>query len=65
MTTQQPHARPIPGVLYGITHQADGSLIIREPRILKVGIGLPRGPSINVWIAPDGKWKSASDTSRT
>jgi len=49
--------RPIPGVMFGLTHDLDGGLIIREPRILKVGIGLPKGPALNVWIAPDGKWK--------
>lgn len=53
----QPINRPIPGVLYGITHETNGDLIIREPKILKVGIGLPKGPALNVWIAPDGKWK--------
>lgn len=53
--------RPIPGVLYGITHESDGSLIIREPKILKVGIGLPKGPALSVWMQrePQGtvKWK--------
>jgi len=48
--------RPIPGVLFGITHQPDMSPIVREPKILRVGIGLPRGPAINFWIAPDKKW---------
>ena len=52
--------RPQPGVLYGITHELDGSLIIREPKILKVGIGWPKGPALNVWRQkqPDGsiKW---------
>lgn len=49
--------RPIPGVLFGITHETTGELIIREPKILKVGIGLPKGPAIDVWIAPDKRWK--------
>lgn len=49
--------RPIPGVLYGITHQLDGSLIIREQKLLKIGIGLPKGPAINVWIDQLGQWK--------
>lgn len=51
--------KPIPGVMFGITHELDGSLIIREPKILKVGIGLPKGPALTVWIAADGKWKLA------
>jgi hypothetical protein len=49
--------RPLPGVLYGITHERDGRPIIREPRVLKVGIGLPRGRALDVWQHPkDGKW---------
>lgn len=54
---QQQVQRPLPGVLFGITHSIDGAPIIREPKILKVGIGLPRGPAVNVWLAPDNKWK--------
>lgn len=49
--------KPIPGVLFGITHEADGALIIREPRVLKVGIGLPKGKAINCWLHNDGKFK--------
>lgn len=48
--------RPIPGVMFGLTHDEDGAVIIREARILKVGIGLPRGRAINCWIHNDGKW---------
>jgi hypothetical protein len=43
-------------MMYGITHELDGSLIIREPKILKVGIGLPKGPAISAWLSPDKKW---------
>ena len=56
-TISSPTPRPLPGVLFGLTHALDGSPIIREPRILKVGIGLPRGAAVNVWIHTDGKWK--------
>jgi hypothetical protein len=49
-------SKPIPGVMFGLTHDIDGAVIIREPRILKVGIGLPRGRALNVWIHNDGKW---------
>jgi hypothetical protein len=42
--------------MFGITHETDGSLILREPRILKVGIGLPRGRALNCWIHNDGRW---------
>lgn len=48
--------RPAPGVLYGITHHPDGAPIVRTPKVLRVGIGLPRGPAINFWIGTDKKW---------
>src|SRR5581483_8601286 len=48
--------RPIPGVMFGITHEPDGSLILREAKVLKVGIGLPRGRGLNCWIHNDGLW---------
>ena len=48
--------RPLPGVMFGLTHEADGTPIIREPRILKVGIGLPRGRGLNVWLHNDRRW---------
>lgn len=50
--TGRPHA----GVLVGITHTPEGDAIIRQPRVLKVGIGLPKGKACNVWIHKDGKW---------
>ena len=51
-----PGDRPLPGVLFGITHAPDGSAIVREPRILKVGIGLPKGPAITAWVASNKTW---------
>ena len=51
-----PGDRPLPGVLFGITHAPDGSAIIKEPRILKVGIGLPKGPAITAWVASNKTW---------
>src|SRR5579859_173504 len=52
MSTQLtlPTARPIPGVLFGLTHTPDGAPIVRESKILKVGIGLPKGRSLHVWM---------------
>jgi hypothetical protein len=48
----------IRGILYGITHDAATKQpLIREPRILKVGIGLSKGRACDVWIHRDGKWK--------
>jgi hypothetical protein len=48
-----PSARPLPGVLFGLTHNPDGSLIIRESKILKVGIGQPKGAALSVWTQRD------------
>lgn len=48
--------RPLPGVLFGITHNVDGVPIVRERRILKVGIGLPKGRGLNVWLHNDKRW---------
>lgn len=54
--------RPKPGVLFGITHNPDETLIIRQQKLLKVGIGLPRGPALSVYTQRDPatgniKWK--------
>ena len=54
---------PLPGVMFSVTHQEDGTPIMRESKLLKVGIGLPRGKALNVWITvQDGKrvWKVVS-----
>ena len=37
-------------MLIGITHQIDGTPIIRVPKMVKVGIGVPRGPALYVRI---------------
>jgi hypothetical protein len=48
--------RPLPGVMYGLTHEEDGTLRIREPKLLKIGIGMPKGRAITVWTSlQDGK----------
>ena len=52
--------RPHNGVLVGITHTSDGSAIIRQPRVLKVGIGLPKGKAINVYITKSREWAIAT-----
>lgn len=41
--------QPRPGVLVGITHGTDMVPIIREPRVLKVGIGVPKGRASYVY----------------
>ena len=45
-----------PGIMIGLTHEEDGTPRVRVPKLLKVGIGLPRGPALNVFIHNDGKW---------
>ena len=37
--------------LYGVLHEASGRPIVRQVRVLKVGIGVPTGPDVHVWIA--------------
>ena len=49
--------------MFSVTHSEDGTPIMRESKLLKVGIGLPRGKALNVWITvQDGKrvWKVVS-----
>jgi hypothetical protein len=47
--------------MFGLTHREDGSPIIKEPKVLRVSIGLAKGPAINTWTqrAPDNSvvWK--------
>ena len=54
-------------MLIGITHTRDGQPIIREPRVLKVGIGIPQGRAISIyihggkWLIWHGAWDKGSD----
>ena len=41
---------------YGITHELDGTPRIIEPKTVKVGIGLAKGPWIHVYIDLNRKW---------
>lgn len=43
-------------ILYGLTHTLEGVPIVREVRSVKVGIGLPKGRAMHVWIEEDGQW---------
>jgi hypothetical protein len=47
--------KPKAGIMYGLTHTLDGQPIVREPKVLKVGIGCLKGPAIEVFIR-EGKW---------
>jgi hypothetical protein len=43
--------------MYGLLHDpSTGADIRRQVRILKVGIGVPKGPDVHVWIDAAGKW---------
>ena len=42
--------------LYGVLHEASGRPIVRQVRVLKVGIGVPTGPDVHVWIDPNRQW---------
>jgi recombination directionality factor gp3-like protein len=55
--------RPEPGVMRGLTHSPDGQPLIRASRVLKVGVGIPRGRASYIythqgrWIIRYGVWK--------
>lgn len=55
--------RPDPARCYGITHMPGGAPIIREPKLLKVGIGVPKGVGIHAYKA-EGVWKIVVGTKR-
>ncbi|MCE5309659.1 MAG: hypothetical protein LLG20_18650 [Acidobacteriales bacterium] len=57
--TSQTIARPQPGVLFGITHTTDGEPIVREPKLLRVGIGHPKGLALSVWME-GGVWRGSA-----
>lgn len=52
-----PTARPDRTKMYGLLHDAaTGAPMTRQVRILKVGIGVPVGKDIHVYINGDGDW---------
>lgn len=55
MNTQQ-FTRPDRTKLFGVTHSLDGSPIRRQTRSLKIGIGVPSGKDLHVWMRPNGDW---------
>ena len=42
--------------LYGVLHEPSGKPIVRQVRVLKVGIGVPIGPDVHVWIDQNRQW---------
>lgn len=55
-------AAPRPNVMIGLTHTALGQPVIRETKVLKVGIGHARGKACDVYVNSDGKWVVRSAT---
>lgn len=56
MSTQTALPRPDFGRLYGVTHDpATKQEIVRAPRVLKIGIGVPKGRAVSVFMH-DGAW---------
>lgn len=54
--------RPNLKVMYGLTHDLEGAPIVRVPKVVKVQIGVPKGPDIKVYIAVDGTWRVVYNT---
>jgi hypothetical protein len=48
--------RPKKNVLFGVTHALDGQPVVRVPRAVKIGIGVPAGKDAEVYIDFDGTW---------
>ncbi len=42
--------------MYGVTHNMDGTARVQVPKTVKVGIGLPAGPSIYAYINGEKQW---------
>jgi hypothetical protein len=42
--------------LFGVTHDPDGTPRVIEPKSVKVGIGLAKGPAIHAYIDLEQKW---------
>lgn len=54
-------------IMVGLTHNEAGEPIVRAPRTLKVGIGIPKGRGIRAYIHPSGEWyivKAAFENSK-
>lgn len=56
MTMATSIVRPDRTKLFGVTHANDGTALRRQTRSLKVGIGVPKGPDVHVWLGNSGAW---------
>jgi len=71
MSTQAALPKPEYGKLFGVTYDKDTkAAIVRAPRVLKVGIGIPRGRAVHVfmhngdWIIRFGAWENTGGKQR-
>lgn len=56
--------RPDTNRMYGLTHEIGGAAIVRVPKVIKVGIGLPKGKDLHVYIDSAGKWTISTSQGR-
>lgn len=64
-------ARPEFGKIFGLTYDARTKLpVVRTPRVLKVGIGIPKGKAVHIfmhngdWIIRFGVWEKSGDKNK-
>lgn len=50
--------KPIPGVMIGLTHDGNATPLIRAVKATRVGIGIPKGKAVLVYIDGDPKERS-------
>jgi hypothetical protein len=71
MSTQAVTPRPEFGKIFGITYDKNTRLpMVRTPRVLKVGIGIPKGKAVHIfmhngdWIIRFGVWEKSGDKNK-
>jgi hypothetical protein len=64
MSTTAIAVRPKKNVLFGVTHTLEGQAVVRVPRAVKIGIGVPAGKDVEVYIDFDGSWVVRSGEKR-
>jgi hypothetical protein len=50
--------RPLPGVMIGLSHDGNATPLIRAVKSTRVGIGIPKGPAVLVYITGDAADRS-------
>lgn len=54
--TESLKVRPQRNVMFGLTHDMAGKTVMRVPRSTKIGIGLPGGKDVELYIDYNGEW---------